>query len=143
MVCTFFGHRQVPEQIEARLRKTLVDLIEKEHVSEFYVGNQGGFDRMAMYVLRLLKKEYPQINYSVVLAYMPVENNKDGLERFSQTIYPEGLETIPPKFAISERNRWLIKHSDIVITYVKHSWGGAAQFKELSEKRGKRVINLA
>ena len=142
MVCTFFGHRQVPEQIEESLRKVLVALIEQEHIYKFYVGNQGGFDRTVLYVLRLLKKQYPQIEFSVVLAYMPDKNSINRLEDFSETIFHEGQELTPLKFAISKRNIWLIEHSDVVITYVKHTWGGAAKFKALSEKRGKRVINL-
>lgn len=37
----------------------------------------------------------------------------------------------------------MIKHSDIVVAYVTHSISGATKFKELSEKKGKNVINLA
>lgn len=55
----------------------------------------------------------------------------------------EGLENAPRKFAISKRNRWLIEHCDTVIAYVKYSTGGAAQFKELAEKKQKWIINIA
>ena len=63
-------------------------------------------------------------------------------ENSELTILPEGIETVPPRFAISYRNKWMIEQSDYVITYVIHSWGGAAQFKELAEKKGKTVIEL-
>lgn len=36
----------------------------------------------------------------------------------------------------------MIEQADYVITYVTHSWGGAAKFKELAEKKGKTVINI-
>ena len=49
---------------------------------------------------------------------------------------------MPLRFAISYRNKWMIEQSDYVVTYVNHSWGGAAQFKELAEKKGKTVIEL-
>ena len=36
----------------------------------------------------------------------------------------------------------MIEQSDYVVTCVSRSWGGAAQFKELAEKKGKTVINI-
>ncbi|MBR1970364.1 MAG: hypothetical protein IKA17_08400 [Clostridia bacterium] len=48
-----------------------------------------------------------------------------------------------PKYAIVKRNQWMIEKSDYVIVYVKQSSGNAAKFKELSEKKGKIVINVA
>jgi len=53
------------------------------------------------------------------------------------------METIHPRFAISWRNKWMIKQSDYVVTYITHSWGSAAQFAEKAEKKDKKVINIA
>ena len=36
----------------------------------------------------------------------------------------------------------MIEQSDYVVTYITHSWGGAAQFAELAEKQKKTVINV-
>ena len=33
--------------------------------------------------------------------------------------------------------------SDYVVTYVTHSWGGAAQFAELAEKQKKIIVSLS
>ena len=60
-----------------------------------------------------------------------------------ETLYPEGLEAVHPRFAISWRNKWMIQESDVVVTYITHSRGGAAQFAELAERKKKRVINIA
>ena len=138
--CTFFGHRDCPEIIKSKLKELLIDLITNHNVDMFYVGNQGRFDAIVRSVLRELKNEYPQIHYAVVLAYMPgkqTENND-----YSDTMLPEGIETVHPRFAISWRNKWMIKQSDYVVTYITHSWGGAAQFAETAKKRQKAVINL-
>lgn len=62
---------------------------------------------------------------------------------FSHAVYPEGLEFVPPKFAIIKRNNWMIKKSDFVVVYVKDLCGGAAKFKEVAEIKGKKVINIA
>ena len=105
----------------------------------FYVGNNGNFDTMVRCQLEDLSQTYP-ITYSVVLAYLPIEKNK--YDNLTNTIYPEGLETVPKRFAISWRNKWMIQQSDVVVTYVTHNFGGAAQFKEMAEKKGKTTINL-
>ena len=139
MVCTFFGHKDTPKEIEPTLRSTLIDLIEK-NVTVFYVGNNGNFDTMVRRQLEDLSQIYP-INYSVVLAYLPTEKNK--YDNLTNTIYPEGLETVPKRFAISWRNQWMIQQSDIVVTHVTHNFGGAAQFKTLAERKEKLVIELS
>lgn len=141
--CTFFGHHDCPSSIKSKLRETLIDLIQNQSVDMFYVGNNGAFDRLVRSVLRELVQEYPQINYSVVLERMPGRQNEDYPEDFSDTMLPEGVEKVPPRFAIVWRNKWLLRQSDYVVTYITHSWGGAAQFAEMAVRQKKIVINLA
>ena len=140
MTATFFGHKDTPKEIEPTLRSTLIDLIENKNVTAFYVGNNGNFDTMVRRQLEDLSRIYP-ITYSVVLAYLPTEKNK--YDNLTNTIYPEGLETVPKRFAISWRNKWMIQQSDIVVTYVTRDFGGAAQFKVLAERQCKIVIELS
>ena len=143
MTCTFFGHRYVPQKIEPTLRSTLIDLIEHHEVNLFYVGNHGEFDAMIRRVLRQLSTKYP-IKYHVVLAYMPEKQDEYRLTDYSDTILPEGIESVPKRFAITYRNRWMIDKSDFVVTYVVHdAASGAAQFKKLAERKGKAVIDLS
>ena len=81
--------------------------------------------------------------FYVVLAYLPAEKEKP---RADHTILPdlsEKIENIPPRFAINYRNKFMIEVADIVVTYVKHSWGGAAKYKRLAEKKNRRVIELS
>ena len=140
MTATFFGHKDTPKKIEPTLRSTLIDLIENKNVNVFYVGNNGNFDTMVRRQLEDLSHTYP-VTYSVVLAYLPTEKNK--YNNLTNTIYPEGLETFSKRFAISRRNKWMIQQSDIVVTHVTHSFGGAAQFKEMAEKQNKNVVELS
>ena len=142
MTCTFFGHRNTPKEIEPTLRSTLVDLIENHDVKLFYVGNHGGFDAMVRRVLKDLSEKY-DITYHVVLAYMPGKKGEFSYEDYSDTLLPDGIESVPKRFAITYRNKWMIDRSDFVVTYVtNHIASGAAQFKELAEKRGKMVIKI-
>ena len=140
MVCTFFGHKDTPKEIEPTLRSTLIDLIENKNVNVFYVGNNGNFDTMVRRQLEDLSQTYPII-YSIVLAYLPTEKNR--YDNLTNTIYPEGLETVPKRFAISWRNKWMIQQSDIVVTYVTHSYGGAVKFKEMAFRQGKNAIEIS
>lgn len=142
MTVTFFGHRYAQKEIEPMLKSTLIDLIENRGAELFYVGNQGGFDAMVTRVLRELSDHYAICAYTV-LAYLPAGGN-GASEDLLPTILPEGIETVPRRFAISFRNRWMIEQSDCVVTHVtNHIASGAAQFKALAEKQGKTVVNLS
>lgn len=137
MNCTFFGHADAPSEIKSKIKETVTELIVSRGVKCFYVGNHGNFDKMALAVLKELSKVYPQIDYYVVYAYLP-KNSED----FLHSIYPEGIETVPKRFAINFRNKWLTEHSEIVITFVRHSYGGAAKFKRLAEKKSREIIEI-
>ena len=142
LTCTFFGHRDIREEVEPTLRSTLIDLIENKNVRKFYVGSHGGYDHMVRRLLIELKEIYP-IDYAVVLAYLPGKKYDPEIESPTDTILPDGIESVPRKFAINYRNKWMIEQSDYVVTYVKHTIGGASQFKELAEKKKKIIINIA
>ncbi len=139
MTVTFFGHKDTPKEIEPTLRTTLVDLIKNHGATEFYVGNNGNFDTMVRRQLENLSQTYP-ITYNIVLAYIPTK--KSEYDSFTNTLLPEGIETVPKRFAISYRNKWMVEQSDTVVSYVIRTYGGAAQFKEMAERQGKTVIEL-
>lgn len=139
MKATFFGHGDTPTNVEPLLTNCLIDLIENHNADTFYVGNQGSFDGIVKRILYKLKRTYTYIKIHIVLAYMPKANE----EFISDSIYPEGLESVPPKFAISKRNQIMINLADCVVVYVKYPFGGAAKFKDFAEKRNKWIINLA
>ncbi len=137
MVCTFFGHRNASYDVYGRLKDELIALLEKEARVDFLVGNNGNFDKMAIRALKELSMIYDNMRYAVVLAYLPKEKYD------YETIYPEGLESVPPRFAISRRNDWMVAKADLVIGYIKYSSSGAGRTYELAERKGKIVINIA
>ena len=138
--CTFFGHRDCPETIKQKLKEVLVDLISNHGVDMFYVGHQGQFDACVHSELKKLKQQYPQISYAIVLAYMP--GKKTEYDDHSDTMLPEGIESVHPHYTISWRNNWMLKHSEYVITYITHTWGGAYQYAEKAKRQNKCVINI-
>ena len=140
MTCCFFGHRDTPSYIAKKLSPLLRHLVEEMKVTRFLVGNEGAFDRMVATALAELKKEHPEIRCYIVLAYMP-QKQREPLP--IETIYPEGLETVPRRFAIDRRNRWMLKQSDTVVGYVCTSFGGASRYFEMAQKAQKVIFRLA
>lgn len=49
---------------------------------------------------------------------------------------------VPPKFAISETNKILVKKSDFIVSGVWHNWGGAYSAVEFAKRQGKTVIDV-
>ena len=143
MTCCFFGHKDAPSNIFPALVDSIENLITDHSVSSFLVGNQGGFDSMVLRALRHLKRKYPHISYNVVLAYIPTEKQEYDSYEFGETMIPEGLENVHPRYAISWRNKWMVNESEYVVAYVSHSWGGAAQYLELAQKKNKTIVNIA
>ena len=140
-VCTFFGHRDCPAEIQKDIETAILDLIQNYEVTDFYVGNQGLYDGMVRSTLRKLQGQFPHIRYAVVLAYLP-KGKSDEFADYSDTMLPEGIELVHPQYALAWRNKWMIDQSDYVVTYVTHGWGGAAKYAEMAKRKGKQVISL-
>ena len=140
MVVIFCGHRDVicSDDLKRQLKFVLCDLI-MEGADTFLLGGYGSFDSMAAIVVRELKSTYPQIRSSLVLAYL---NRDYNAELYDDTIYPP-LERVPLRYAISQRNRWMVDTADVVVSYVIHSYGGAATTLRYAEQKKKRVIHLS
>lgn len=132
--CCFFGHREVTHNIKDKL----IAIIERL-ITEFYVDNQGQFDSMVYSVLKEMKEKYPHIRYTVVLAYIPNEHIKEVYGE--DTLFADGLENVPKKFAISKRNDWMIQQFSFAVCYVHKITGGAAKFREKASKKELRVLD--
>lgn len=98
MTVTFCGHAQISQS--EKIEKWLYDVTQKlieQGATTFYLGGYGAFDSLAASVLREQKKQYPQIELVLVLAYLNTGRNTSG---YDSTVYPP-LETVPRRFAIS------------------------------------------
>ena len=141
MTVTFFGHRNTPDSIQPSLKKTLIQLIEKEGADTFYVGNEGNFDCMVYKTLKELKAIYPFIQFKVMLAYLTKRKSDFYTPEPDDTVFPDGLLKTPLKFAVSKRNNIMLKLADTVVMYTCTA-GSTLNLKALAEDRGKRVIKL-
>ena len=142
-VCTFFGHRETPEEVKGKLSSAIEDLIVNYGVDTFYMGCEGKFDAYAREAVKKLSEKYPHIKYNVVLAYVPSEKRYSEYMDYSDTIVFDGIEKSHPRYAIASRNEWMVKKSEYAITYIKYPVGGAYKYAEEMKRKGKTVINLA
>ena len=143
--CTFFGHRCCPADLHFALRKTILYMITERNVTKFYVGTCEGFDWLSYQALCEIVPSYPGVTFETVLSRIP--DKSAGTKRVDSlftenTIVPEGLERVPPRFGISFRNRWMLSRSQFVIAYVNRL-GGAETFVSLALRQNKTVVNLA
>ena len=139
MNCCFIGHADTPFELRSKLKETITDLISQGTLN-FYVGNNGNFDLLVQEVLTDMIKEGQPINLNVVLSY----HNEEVIraeQKFS--LYPDGLENTPLRYAISKRNDLLIKNSHILVTYVKHRFSNSHKWVDKAKKKGLKIINLA
>ena len=146
MIITFCGHSQVifTDKEKSVLRNILVDEINKNPTCKFYLGGYGDFDGLCLRTLKDLKADFPEIELIFITPYL--DKNYSKLEfakyNYDDVIFPP-IESVPRKFAILKRNEWMVEQADLVIAYVKYSWGGAAKALEYAKRKKKRIINIA
>ena len=143
--CTFFGHGDCPDSIRPAVAKAIMQMVLQHKVDFFYVGNQGRFDQIVLSELRVLKSldEIKDLfNYAVVLPYVPTKQPFYMRYLPEETMLPEGIETVHPKYAIVKRNNWMLDHSEHVIAFVIHSWGGAAQYVSKARQKQKHILHI-
>ena len=137
MNVTFCGHSKIHQTdgFSKWLDMILPSLIEGG-ATTFYLGGYGAFDGLAAAAVRKQKKIYPHIELILVLAYLDREIDAS---RYDSTTYPP-LEKVPRRYAIVRRNEWMVSVSDVVISGVLHSWGGAARTLEFAQRKNKVVL---
>jgi len=137
--CFFIGHSDTPESVFPELKMAIEKFITEYGVREFRVGNYGRFDRMAARAVQESKSQYPDIKLYLVLPYLPEQGRKlPDMAGYDGSIYPEGMENVPYKFAISHLNHLMVQEASHVIAYVVRSYGGAANTLKQAHRREKK-----
>lgn len=146
MVISFCGHREFTP--DAEKEKTIIDILlkyaETEQKIVCYTGGYGDFDWFAASCINKAKKAAHNIVNCLVIPYIThsyLERISLHTKEFDEIIYPP-LEDVPPKFAIIRRNEWMIDNSDLLIAYVKYSWGGAARTFEYAKKKKLKILSV-
>ena len=138
--CFFIGHREAPETILPPLISAVERHIAEYHVNEFVVGHYGSFDRFAQKAVMDAKKRFSDVALTILLPYHPSEQAVELPEGADGFLYPEGMERVPKRAAISRANRYMIAHSDYLIAFLQHFGSNTREFVEYAQKREKQGL---
>ena len=144
-ICCGFGHREIRQNIEARLAKEIESAIAEQGVTVFYTGGQGRFDALFASAVRTAKQKHSRIKLVLVKPYFSNElnTNKAYYEAlFDDVIIPQELLGVHYKSAITQRNRFMAEQADLIICFVAHEHGGAYAAVQYAKTINKPVINL-
>ncbi len=142
--CFFIGRRDASKAIYSQLYDAVMEHIDIYGVTEFLVGHYGSFDRMAASAVTEAKNHYSHIILTMLLPYISPKRDVtlvDGYA-FNGSVYPEGLEKVPPRFAIPRANRWAVDHAGFLIAYVGNSVGNSRSLTEYAISKGVSVTEL-
>ena len=89
--CFFIGHREASSEVLPALMKAVEQHIVEYGVTEFIVGNYGGFDHMAAKAVLEAKDRHPEITLSMLIPYHPAERPMEPSPGFDNTFYPPGM----------------------------------------------------
>ena len=147
--CCFAGHSKIynSDEIYIKLLACIENLITKEDVSVFWVGNYGRFDALAAKAVQNLKTKYPHITLELVIPYLTkeIDENKEYYyQSYDHILIADISQNTPKRFYISRCNEYMVDKSDFIICYVKNSWGGASKTLDYAKRKNYIVIlNLA
>ncbi len=146
MVITFCGHSNClfSDEEKEKLKQLLIKEIRKNPTCKFYLGGYGDFDSLCLRTLRELKTYFPNIELLFITPYLDKNYSKLELAKYyyDDIIFPP-IENVPRKFAILKRNEWMVESADLVIAYVKYSWGGAAKTLKYAKRKKVPIIYIA
>lgn len=146
-ICCFIGHSSIvySDELSQRVEDAILQVI-KEGVDTFYCGGYGDFDLLCAKVVNKLKSKYQNIKCIFVTPYIN-EGYKNKLKSvkdaglYDEILYPP-LELVLQRYAISERNKFMINASDRIIVYIKYDFGGAYTAFKYAVNKGKSIIKI-
>ncbi len=141
---SMIGHRVVEDYgIEEKLYELFWELLRTKEYVEFYLGRNGDFDILAASVIKRLHKNYRDDNSVMILVLpYPVKDYEYYDDYYDEIIIPDELHGVHPKAAITERNRWIVANSDMLIAYIRNKSGGTATCVRMAERLRRTVIKI-
>lgn len=151
--CCIIGHREFEksEKLELKIKKTIINLIEKEKVTTFLFGSNSRFNDFCYDIVSELKNIYVDIKRIFVRAEYPVIT--DAYFNYLKTLYEDSYfyseKLITNKFSHIKRNQTMIDNSDFCIFYFNCNYfpktktqSGTQLAYTYAIKKQKPIINL-
>ena len=143
MIVTFCVHADFQSRKE--IEEEMIAIFEEQIGGancEMLFGQYGNFDSFALSCGQKYQKRNANVKLIFATPYVKVSAQKTDACRFDEIVYPCG-ESVPYRFAISHRNRWMVERADLVLAFINRSWGGAYQTYLHARRKQKKIINLA
>lgn len=138
--CFFIGHREAGEDLREPLAQAVERHIAAYGVTDFVIGQYGGFDRLATQAVIEAKRQHSGIRLTLLLPYHPAERPIDTPPGFDGTFYPPGMETVPRRAAIVRANQYMVENSDFLIAYAWHPASNARNLLDYARKQEERGL---
>lgn len=139
-ICFFIGHRDTPESLHPLLNEAIKRHITEYGVTDFVVGKYGSFDRMAAHALYDAKQLHPHIRLTLLLPYYDSSTPINLLPGFDDSLYPDGLENAPKRYAIVRANQYMVRQSAYLIAYDKGLVGNTRELVRYARRREKKEL---
>lgn len=146
-ICCFAGHSDMNgSDAKEKIKNIAERLITEKNVTEFWVGNYGGFDACAASAVRELKLKYPDVKLILAIPYFTkkIEEYRDWYEKnYDKIMLADIPVTTPGKYKIIKANEYMVENSDFLICYIDHTWGGAYKTYTYAKRKNKEIFNVA
>ena len=147
MIVTFCGHSTYAENsVDEKIVLDFLENASDGNDIEFHLGEHGAFDSFAYNCAKKYKAHHSGLKLIFITPYITPEHRRSVANnlnsRFDLILYPE-LEKIPLKYAIIHRNKWMVDKADLIITFIKRSFGGAYKTYRYAKQKGKPIFNIA
>ncbi len=151
-VC-FTGHRTLPRARLQELQDALsaqIDALAQTGMTDFLAGGAVGFDMLAAVCVLNLQYKYPQLRLFLILPcnnhtlswkewdldlFSRICKRADGIHYVTDAPYQTGC--------MQMRNRFLVDHASVCISYQTSQRGGTAFTVSYAQKKGLPIINMA
>ena len=141
---SMIGHRVIEDYgVEEKLYELFRELLRTKEYVEFYLGRNGDFDILAASVIKRLQKNYRDDNSMMILVLpYPVKDYEYYEDYYDEIVIPDKLYGVHPTAAITERNRWMVTKTDVLVAYIRKESGGAASCVHIAEGLNRKIIKI-
>lgn len=153
--CCFTGHRELPSEtdpaysvLKEALQRAVERAVTEFGCTTFYAGGAIGFDLLAAETVLRNQAVHPELNLVLCVPYLGYNarfSPKD-LKRY-RAVSEGALETrilsdrYTP-FCFSQRNRYMVDRSDVLIAYVRRMQSGSGQTLRMAKNRELEILLL-
>lgn len=142
ITCFMTGNHDAPQEIYPKILTEVKRHIAEFGVEEFFVGAYGSFDRMARQAVDEAKRTYPHVRLTLVMHYLNSRKYESIQREFDGSIYPDGLEGTPKRFAIARGNRIMAEKADFLITYSANTAGSTRRLLDFATEKDMKITEI-